>query len=95
MTKRVDDKDDNRKRSACTSFLNWLQALCIHASVLGKKYPAHRSGLFRHLDYKSFGGTAWFNYDENFRRKSSNHPGLKWGNKDIGLWLNLMLPQKI
>lgn len=22
------------------------------------------------------------------------HPGIKWGNTDVGLWLNLMLPQR-
>lgn len=38
--------------------------------------------------------TAWFNYDEAFRQKLSVHPTLNWGVKDVGLWLNLFLPQR-
>lgn len=51
---------------------------------------------FQHLEnvleaYKSFGGLGFFNYDESFRQKLSIHHKLKWGMKDVGLWLNLML----
>lgn len=31
---------------------------------------------------------------ENYRQKLAVHPGIKWGCKDVGLWLNLMLPQR-
>lgn len=56
-------------------------------------------GLFPHLDivleaYKSFGGAAWFAYNESFCQKKVVHLFLHWGTKDVGLWLNLFLPQR-
>lgn len=97
--RKEDKSDEARKRSVPRSFNNWLQAFCIYASVLGEKFPSKCRGLFQHLDiileaYRNFGGMVWFNYDENFRQKLSIHPTLKWGIKDIGLWINLMLPQR-
>lgn len=55
--------------------------------------------MFQHIDiiqeaYKGFSGFAWFSYDEAFRHTLSVYPGLQWGSKDVGLWLNLFLPQK-
>lgn len=93
------DKDEDRKRLAPKSFYNWVQAFCIYASVLGEKQSHHCSGLFRHLDivmeaYRNFGGNAWYYYDESYRQKLAIYPGMKWGCKDVGLWLNLMLPQR-
>lgn len=29
-----------------------------------------------------------------FVKKFAIYPNLKWGNKDVGLWLNLIIPQK-
>lgn len=97
--KKSDEKEDERKRSAPKTFYNWVQAFCIFASVLGEKSPQYCSGLFRHLEsileaHKNFGGNAWYQYDESFRQKLALYPGVKWGTKDVGLWLNLMLPQR-
>lgn len=82
------------------SFHNWIQAFSIYASVLGEKHPKYCSGLFQHLEhvldaYKSFGGLGWYQYDESFRQKLSIYLSLKWSNKDIGLWLNFIAPQKL
>ena len=44
--------------------------------------------------YKSFGGFGWFAYDESFRQKLAVYPSLQWGMKDVGLWLNLIVPQR-
>lgn len=41
-----------------------------------------------------FGGLGWYQYNKSFRQKLSIYPSLKWDNKDIGLWLNLIVPQK-
>lgn len=37
---------------------------------------------------------GWFIYDKYFRKKIAIYPSPKWGNKDVGLWLNLIIPQK-
>ncbi|OCT70393.1 hypothetical protein XELAEV_18037311mg [Xenopus laevis] len=98
--KRVEDKtDEDRRRPIPRSFNNWLQAFCIFSSVLGEKFPEKCTGLFQHVDilleaYKNFAGMAWFNYDDVFRQKLAVHRGLRWGMKDVGLWVSLMLPQR-
>ena len=98
--RRGEDKgEDERRRLIPRSFNNWLQAFCIYAGVLGEKHPEQCGGLFQHVDhvleaYKSFGGLGWFYYDESYRQKLAIHPALRWGMKDVGLWLNLMAPQK-
>lgn len=100
LDKRSDDNmEDARRRPVSRSFFNWLQAFCIFSAVMGERHPEKCAGLFQHLEhileaYKSFGGMGWFNYDESFRQKIAIYPSLKWGNKDVGLWLNLITPQK-
>lgn len=99
VDKKSEEKEEERKRFAPKSFYNWTQGFCIFASILGEKKPHLCSGLFRHLEiileaHRNFGGNAWFIYDEMFRQKMSVHPAVKWGSKDVGLWLNLMLPQR-
>lgn len=37
-------------------------------------------------------GLSWFNYDELFRQKLAVYPQMQGGVKEVGLWLNLMLP---
>lgn len=101
---RFDKKDlekfaDDKSKSNPRNFSNWLHAFCIYASVLGERHPELCCSLFQHVDiileaYKNFNGLAWFYYDEAFRQKLSVHKSLKWGEKDVGLWLNLLLPQK-
>lgn len=64
-----------------------------------EKHPELCGGLFQDLDhifkaYKSFGELGWYYSDESFRKKLSIHSSLKWGMKDVGLGLNLILPQK-
>ena len=95
-----EEREDERRWSIPRSFNNWLQAFCIFAGVLGEKHPEQCGGLFQHLDhvleaYKNFGGMGWFFYDESYRQKLSIHPSLRWGMKDVGLWLNLMAPLKL
>ena len=94
-----DRTEEDRRRAIPKTFQNWLQAFCIYAAVLGERFPEKCSGLFQHVDiiaeaFRHFGGSAWFVYDENFRQKLAVHPSLNWGSKDVGLWLNLMLPTK-
>lgn len=95
------DKKCEDKQEDCTfiprSFLNWLQAYCIFSSILAEKKPELCVELFQHLEqvleaYRNFGGMGWFQYDESFRHKLPIYPTLKWGMKDVGLWLNLIVP---
>lgn len=95
-----DDKaEEDRRQPINRTFNNWLQTFLIFASVTCEKFPEKSPGLFQHLDiilvaYKNFGDMAWFVYDESFRQKMAVHSSLQWGDKDIGLWLNLFLPQR-
>lgn len=91
--------EEDRRRPVARSFNNWLQAFCIYASVVGERSPEKCVGMFQHIDivleaYKNFGGLGWYFYDESFRQKMSVYSNLKWGMKDVGLWLNLILPQR-
>lgn len=98
--KKGDEKmEDDRRRPVPRSFHNWLQAYCVFSSVMAERRPDLCGGLFQHLyhvleAYSNFGGLEWYSYDESFRQKPSIHPALKWGIKDVGLWLNLILPPK-
>lgn len=97
--KRYEDGAVDSRRPISRSFFNWLQAFCIFSAIMGEKHPEKCPGLFQHLEhipeaYKSFGGMGWFSYDESFCQKIAIYPNLKWGNKDVRLWLNLIIPQK-
>lgn len=96
---RIDKKKnyDDRKRPIARTF--WLQAFTIYASVMCKRFQERSPGLFQHVDvilkaYRNFGGLAWFFYDESFGQKMAVQPSIQWGQKDVGLWLNLFVPQK-
>lgn len=91
--------DNNKKKTIARTFNNWLQAFVIYASVVCKRFPELSPGLFQHVDvileaYRSFGGLAWYFYDESFRQKMAVQPSIRWGQIDVGLWLNLFVPQK-
>lgn len=95
----IKDKEEDRKRISPRSFQSWLQAFCIYVAILSEKQPVLCTGLFQHIDivleaYKNFGGLSWYSYDALFRHKLAVHPHLKWGVKDVGLWLNVMLPTR-
>lgn len=94
-----EEQEEYRRRTVPRSFHNWLQAYCIYAGVAAEKRPELCGGLFQNLDhileaYTNFGGLGWYFYDESFCQKLAIHPSLQWGMKDVGLWRNLILPQK-
>lgn len=94
MEKKGEDRqEENRRRPIARLFNNWLQTFFVFSSVLVEKQPELSGGLFQHMDHvleadKSF-------YDESFRQKLVVHPSLRWGMKDVGLWLNLIVPQRL
>lgn len=80
-TKKEDEKQ-GRYRLIPWTFPNWLQAFAIMASVIGEKNPEHCSALFCYLDaageaYRVYGGTAWLQYDEQFRQRRAIRPSLR------------------
>ncbi|OCT57116.1 hypothetical protein XELAEV_18003994mg [Xenopus laevis] len=92
------DNEEDRRRPVARTFSNWLQAFCIYANILTEKHPEIAPGLFKHVDmileaYKSYGGVAWFIYDDRFRQKMAINKMLKWGVKDIDLWMGMLLPK--
>lgn len=97
--KKAEDKEENHKRSSPRSFQNWLQAFCIYSAILMEQRPSLAVGLYQQVDiileaYRNFSGLSWFSYDELFRQKLAVFPHMSWGVKDVGLWLNVMLPAR-
>ena len=97
--KKEERAEEERRKPIIKSFYSWLQAFMIYSSILCEKFPEKSCLLFQHVDiileaYRSFSGFAWLTYDEAFRQKLAVQPSLSWGAKDVGLWLNLFLPQR-
>lgn len=71
VEKKDDRNEEDRLRPVAKSFANWLQGICIYASVLCKRFPERSLGIFQHVQeaYRNFGGFSWYTYDEAFRQK--------------------------
>lgn len=77
----------------------WFQAFAVLGCMMGEKHPEWCSELFIYLDfvysaYKAHGGSAWWRYDEQFRRWLALQPEIGWGMKATDVWLHLMMSQK-
>lgn len=64
--------------------------------MMGERLSELCCGMFHHVKiileaYKTNSGLSWFSYYECFCQKLAVHKSLKWGTKDMGLWLNLYL----
>ncbi|CAH2277376.1 collagen alpha-1(II) chain-like isoform X1, partial [Pelobates cultripes] len=97
--KKEEEEKKKRYRKIPKSFGNWLRAFCVLASVLGEKSPGLCSSLFCYLDgiweaYRTYGGLAWWRYDEQFRQRLAANPGMRWDQMDLPLWMKLMMAQK-
>ncbi|OCT55683.1 hypothetical protein XELAEV_18000143mg, partial [Xenopus laevis] len=95
QAERKGDSEEERRRPVARTLSNWLQAFCIYANILCQKHPEYGPGLFKHVDiileaYKSYGGIAWYIYDDRFRQKMAIHGSLTWGSKDIDLWMGML-----
>ncbi|KAM3931107.1 LOW QUALITY PROTEIN: uncharacterized protein RB166_004615 [Leptodactylus fuscus] len=44
--------------------------------------------------HKLYGGTAWWKYDEEFRRRLALQPEVGWASKATNIWIQLMLSPK-
>lgn len=93
------EKPADRKPKVARTMNNWLQAFSVLGCVMGQRHPERCSELFVYLDsvysaYKSHGGSAWWRYDEDFRRRLAIQPEIGWGVKATDVWLRLMMAQK-
>lgn len=89
----------DRKPKVARTMNNWLQAFSVLGCVMGQRHPERCPELFTYFDsvysaFKSHGGTAWWKYDEDFRRRLSLQPEIGWGVKATDVWLRLMMSQK-
>lgn len=92
---KLEDEEKRWYRLTPQTFPNWLQAFAIMASVIGEKNLENCLALFCYLDavgeaYRVYGGTAWLRYDKQFCQRRAISPSLRWDNKDISLWMQLM-----
>nr|KAG8538197.1 hypothetical protein GDO81_023138 [Engystomops pustulosus] len=67
--------------------------------IITQKSPATAPDLFVYLDtiisaFKIHGGTAWWRYDEEFRRCLSNNQSIGWASRATDIWLQLILAQR-
>ncbi|XP_069605972.1 uncharacterized protein [Ranitomeya imitator] len=97
--RRVGERVYDRKPKVAKTINNWLQAFAVLGCVMGEKHPERCSELFIYMDsiyssYKSHGGSAWWKYDEDFRRRLAVNPHLGWGVNATDSWLWLMMAQK-
>ncbi|XP_069584840.1 uncharacterized protein [Ranitomeya imitator] len=97
--RRLGEKTYERKPKVAKTINNWLQAFAVLGCVMGEKHPERCSELFIYLDsiynsYKAHGGSAWWKYDEDFRRRLAANPQLGWGMKATDSWLRLMMAQR-
>ncbi|CAJ0959820.1 unnamed protein product [Ranitomeya imitator] len=79
--RRVGERVYDRKPKVAKTINNWLQAFAVLGCVMGEKHPERCSELFIYMDsiyssYKSHGGSAWWKYDEDFRRRLAVNPHL-------------------
>lgn len=93
------DKVTDRKPKVARTMNNWLQAFSVLGCAMGQRHPERCSELFLYMDsvysaYKSHGGSAWWKYDKDFRRRLSLQPEIGWGVKATDVWLRLMMAQK-
>ncbi|XP_069813242.1 uncharacterized protein [Dendropsophus ebraccatus] len=95
-----DSRPYDRRPKPAKTMNNWIQAFAVMGCVMGQRHPERCQELFIYFDtiynaYKSHGGSAWWRYDEEFRRRLSLHPDIGWGVKATDVWLRLMTaPQR-
>ena len=72
----------------------WTDAFTVYADVLCEAYPNESPGLWKYCKFirstsKRFGGKAWRDYDEKFRRQMPHHK-LQWQQVHWDLYFSLI-----
>ena len=81
------------KRPRIATIDKWLDAFAISFSVLVSAHPLRASDLIAYQQLirdaaRKFPGMAWYVYDAEFRRRASHNLSLKWGERDVQLYLD-------
>lgn len=72
------DKSADRMPKVARTMNNWLQAFSVLGCVMGQRHP-ERCLFFWTRYTKSHGGSAWWKYNKDFRRRLSLQPDNGWG----------------
>ncbi|KAJ1117903.1 hypothetical protein NDU88_006099 [Pleurodeles waltl] len=80
------------KRKVEESLNNWVRAFSICQSIIAECLNDQGALLACYQNriagaHDEYGGTAWKDYDREFRRIKANKPGLGWDQIDIIAWL--------
>ena len=81
------------RRPKITGIDRWLDAFAIYSSVILSSYPSRGVALFAYQQLiresaRKFPGMAWNIYDVEFRHRASHNHSLKWGERDVQLFLD-------
>ena len=73
------------------NIVQWCQAFAIYALILTSSFPHRAADLMRYLlsilrTYTQFGGTAWLDYDEAFRRDAAARQISDWSAIHVELY---------
>ncbi|XP_053561325.1 uncharacterized protein LOC128652414 [Bombina bombina] len=95
--KKEEEERKKRWRKLPKTFINWSRAFRILASVICEKTPDQGASLFCYYDeissaYGTYGGMAWWRYDEGFRQRLAVRPEMRWDDRDMSIWLEMMTP---
>ena len=91
------EKERRRRKKPARTWENWHPGFVIYAAVMVQAQPERAAALFHYWDiiyraYNDFGGQAWIEYDESFRRMAAEQPELRWDEPLPRLWLQVMAP---
>ncbi|XP_054843457.1 uncharacterized protein LOC129335043 [Eublepharis macularius] len=86
------DKEKLKRRKVDRNWHNWLPGMFIYAGVIARAQPWRAAPLFQYMDiiykgYTEFSGTAWMQYDEEFRMRAALNPAMQWDRIHQQLWL--------
>ncbi|XP_053558364.1 uncharacterized protein LOC128649240 [Bombina bombina] len=95
--KKEEEERKKRWRKLPKTFANWSRAFRILASVFCEKFPEQGASLFCYYEeiasaFGTYGGMAWWRYDEGFRQRMAVRPEMRWDDRDMGIWLEMMTP---
>ncbi|CAN2390770.1 hypothetical protein PRIEUP_LOCUS807, partial [Pristimantis euphronides] len=91
--------DKGGKAIVAHTFHNWLQGFSTLAFVICQRQPKKSPDLFIYQEsifgaFRLHGGSAWWRYDEDFRRRLALKPEMGWATKATDVWLHFILAQK-
>ena len=81
------------KRPKITTIEKWLDAFAIYFAVIVSAHPSRAVDLIAYQQLirdtaRKFPGMAWYVYDVEFRRRASHNLSVRWGERDVQLYLD-------